>query len=72
MEIIKKLFNLGIMATINQDLDRDAIELICSEYNVEVEEKIVIDETNFETIEEVDNPADMVERPPHCYDHGSR
>ncbi|CAM5788406.1 MULTISPECIES: translation initiation factor IF-2 [Brevibacillus] len=63
-EIIKKLFNLGIMATINQDLDRDAIELICSEYNVEVEEKIVIDETNFETIEEVDNPADMVERPP--------
>jgi translation initiation factor IF-2 len=63
-EIIKKLFNLGIMATINQDLDRDAIELICSEYNVEVEEKIVIDETNFETIEEVDNPADLVERPP--------
>ncbi|MFY0542744.1 translation initiation factor IF-2 [Brevibacillus sp. H7] len=63
-EIIKKLFNLGIMATINQDLDRDAIELICSEYNVQVEEKIVIDETNFETIEEVDNPADLVERPP--------
>lgn len=63
-EIIKKLFNLGIMATINQDLDRDAIELICSEYNVEVEEKIVIDETNFETIEEVDNPADLKERPP--------
>jgi len=63
-EIIKKLFNLGIMATINQDLDRDAIELVCTEYNVEVEEKIVIDETNFETIEEVDNPADLVERPP--------
>ncbi|GAA4701092.1 translation initiation factor IF-2 [Brevibacillus fulvus] len=63
-EIIKKLFNLGIMATINQDLDRDAIELICSEYNVAVEEKIVIDETNFETIEEVDNPADLQERPP--------
>lgn len=63
-EIIKKLFNLGIMATINQDLDKDTIELICSEYNVEVEEKIIIDETNFETIEEVDNPADLVERPP--------
>ncbi len=63
-EIIKKLFGLGIMATINQDLDKDTIELICAEYNVEVEEKIVIDETNFETIEEVDNPADLVERPP--------
>ncbi len=63
-EIIKKLFLLGIMATINQDLDKDAIELICSEYNVEVEEKIVIDETNFETIEEVDAPEDLQERPP--------
>ncbi|MGD8191059.1 translation initiation factor IF-2 [Brevibacillus ginsengisoli] len=63
-EIIKKLFMLGIMATINQDLDKDTIELICSEYNVEVEEKIVIDETNFETIEEVDAPEDLQERPP--------
>ncbi|MFD2371341.1 translation initiation factor IF-2 [Brevibacillus sp. GCM10020057] len=63
-EIIKKLFNLGIMATINQYLEKDAIELICAEYNVEVEEKIVIDETNFETIEEVDPPESLVERPP--------
>lgn len=63
-EIIKKLFNLGIMATINQYLDRDAIELICSEYNVEVEEKIIIDETNFETLEEVDPEESLVERPP--------
>lgn len=63
-EIIKKLFNLGIMATINQYLDSDAIQLICAEYNVEVEEKIVIDETNFETLEEVDEPDKMQERPP--------
>ena len=63
-EIIKKLFNLGIMATINQYLDRDAIELVCAEYNVQVEEKIVIDETNFETLEEVDDPETLVERPP--------
>ncbi|MFE1625528.1 translation initiation factor IF-2 [Brevibacillus reuszeri] len=63
-EVIKKLFNLGIMATINQYLDRDAIELVCTEYNIEVEEKIVIDETNFETLEEVDAPETLVERPP--------
>jgi translation initiation factor IF-2 len=63
-EIIKKLFLLGIMATINQDLEKEAIELICAEYNVEVEEKIIIDETNFETIEETDNPEDLLERPP--------
>ncbi|WP_400163018.1 translation initiation factor IF-2 [Brevibacillus sp. TJ4] len=63
-EVIKKLFNLGIMATINQYLEREAIELICAEYNVEVEEKIIIDETNFETLEEVDDPDKLVERPP--------
>ncbi|MBB5323631.1 translation initiation factor IF-2 [Anoxybacillus tepidamans] len=63
-EIIKKLFMLGIMATINQDLDKDAIELICSDYGVEVEEKVVIDETDFESLEIVDDPADLVERPP--------
>ncbi|MFM1650860.1 translation initiation factor IF-2 [Brevibacillus sp. B_LB10_24] len=63
-EIIKKLFHLGIMATINQDLEKEAIELICAEYNVQVEEKIIIDETNFETIEETDNPEELLERPP--------
>ncbi|WP_326490911.1 translation initiation factor IF-2 [Brevibacillus brevis] len=63
-EVIKKLFNLGIMATINQYLDREAIELICADYGIEVEEKIIIDETNFETLEEVDAPESMMERPP--------
>ncbi|KHF30969.1 Translation initiation factor IF-2 [Anoxybacillus sp. BCO1] len=55
---------LGIIATINKDLDKDAIELICSDYGVEVEEKVTIDETEFETIEIVDHPEDLVERPP--------
>ncbi|MFP3513659.1 GTP-binding protein, partial [Peribacillus sp. SIMBA_075] len=35
-----------------------------TEYNIEVEEKIIIDETNFETLEEVDAPETLVERPP--------
>ncbi len=47
-EIIKKLFLLGVMATINQELDKDAIELIASEYGVEVEEEIKIDTTDLE------------------------
>ena len=41
-EIIKKLFLLGVMATINQTLDKDAIELIAAEYGVEVEEEIML------------------------------
>ena len=48
-EIIKKLFMLGVMATINQELDKDAIELICADYGVEVEEEIRIDNTDLDT-----------------------
>ncbi|MDZ5473437.1 translation initiation factor IF-2 [Bacillus sp. 31A1R] len=62
-EIIKKLFLLGVMATINQVLDKDAIELICAEYNVEVEEEIKIDTTDLEVYFTEDESDDLVERP---------
>ncbi|MDG4655941.1 translation initiation factor IF-2 [Ectobacillus antri] len=64
-EIIKKLFLLGIMATINQSLDKDTIELIAAEYGIEVEEEVVMDETDFETfIDESDEEEHLTERPP--------
>ncbi|MEH7222601.1 translation initiation factor IF-2 [Bacillus sp. JJ1566] len=62
-EIIKKLFMLGVMATINQELDKDSIELIASDYGVAVEEEIVFDVTEFEQYVEEDNDADLIERP---------
>lgn len=55
---------LGVMATINQELDKDAIELLAAEFSIEVEEEVVIDETEFENFEEVDDPASLQERPP--------
>lgn len=63
-EIIKKLMSLGIMATINQELEIEAITLIADEYGVDVEEKIEVDELQFELIVEEDDPNDLVERPP--------
>ncbi len=61
-ELIKKLFEMGIMATINQSLDADTAVLVADEFGVEVEvrqEKIV------EILgEEEDNPRDLKERPP--------
>ncbi|ESU33004.1 translation initiation factor IF-2 [Bacillus sp. 17376] len=62
-EIIKKLFMLGVMATINQDLDKDAIELIATDYGVEVEEEIKIDTTDLEVYFTEDDEASIVERP---------
>lgn len=62
-EIIKKLMFLGVMATKNQELDADSIELICSEYGVEVEEEVVVDETDIENMTFDDDPEDLQERP---------
>ncbi|KGR92036.1 translation initiation factor IF-2 [Ureibacillus massiliensis 4400831 = CIP 108448 = CCUG 49529] len=65
-ELIKKLFMLGVMATINQDLDKDAIELICADYGVEVEEEVRVDKTDLEVYFEQEeiNEEELVERPP--------
>ncbi|WP_251549153.1 translation initiation factor IF-2 [Neobacillus muris] len=62
-EIIKKLFLLGVMATINQALDKDAIELIAGEYGVEVEEEIKVDTTDLENYFTEDAPDNLAERP---------
>ncbi|RTQ95249.1 translation initiation factor IF-2 [Lysinibacillus telephonicus] len=65
-EIIKKLFMLGVMATINQELDKDAIELICADYGVEVEEEVRVDITDLEVyFEQTEvNEDELKERPP--------
>lgn len=62
-EVIKKLMSLGVMATKNQDLDDDAVELICAEYQVEAEKEIILEDTDFDKYIEEDNKADLVGRP---------
>ncbi|WP_322903986.1 translation initiation factor IF-2 [Paenibacillus campi] len=63
-EVIKKLISSGVMATINQELDLDTIQLIADDYGVEVEIKIPVEEDRFETVEETDDEADLQTRPP--------
>ncbi|WP_127531681.1 translation initiation factor IF-2, partial [Paenibacillus kobensis] len=64
-EVIKKLIFMGVMATINQEVDIETIQLIAAEFNVEeVEVKIRVEEDQFETVEEVDEEADLEARPP--------
>ncbi|RAP76219.1 translation initiation factor IF-2 [Paenibacillus montanisoli] len=63
-EVIKKLITLGVMATINQEVDLDTVQLIAAEYGVEVEVKIPVEEDAFETIEEKDEEATLETRPP--------
>ncbi|MBR3841388.1 MAG: translation initiation factor IF-2 [Erysipelotrichales bacterium] len=63
-EIIKLLFMLGKMVTINSSLDDETIELVCMEFNKEVKKEIIVDETEFEKLQVEDDPKDLKERPP--------
>ncbi|SEN57144.1 bacterial translation initiation factor 2 (bIF-2) [Amphibacillus marinus] len=63
-EIIKKLMFLGVMATKNQDLDDDSIELICGEYGIAVEKEIEVEKTDLLQYIEADQEDALEERPP--------
>jgi translation initiation factor IF-2 len=63
-DIIKKLMALGVMATKNQDLDKDTIELLANDYGVAVEEEVIVDEASFEDdVLEIDEKTAVI-RPP--------
>lgn len=62
-EVIKALFMLGVMVTINQDIDFDTAELIGGEFGVEVSKKAAEEDPT--EIPEVDDPLEKrVLRPP--------
>ena len=63
-EVIKKLFMLGVMSNINNTISLENAELICLDYNKELKRKEKADVTNFEEYEVIDNPEDLVSRPP--------
>ena len=63
-EIIKKLMGLGIMATLNNSLSFDSVEVLALDYNKTVKKEETADISNFENYEIEDKEEDLVERPP--------
>ena len=63
-EIIKKLFDLGVMATINQEINYDTCEMIVVDYDKKLKKEEQTDKSNFEEYEIVDNEEDLEYRPP--------
>ena len=63
-EIIKQLLMLGMMATVNQTLEREMVELVASEAGFEVKDKIFTDVIEFEKIIIEDEDQDLQKRPP--------
>jgi len=62
--MIKKLMSQGLMATVTQVIDRDTIEVIAIDEGYEVQDEVITDVTRFDEIEIVDDPKDLVKRPP--------
>ena len=63
-EVIKKLLELGIMATINQELDFDTAYLVSEEFGVNATKKEVVKEEDVLFDESEDKEEDLVQRPP--------
>ncbi|MBO5366008.1 MAG: translation initiation factor IF-2 [Peptococcaceae bacterium] len=61
-DVIMKLMGMGVMATINQELDVDTATIIAEEFGATVEVKISKEEELFTDIE--DKPEDLQHRPP--------
>ena len=62
--MIKKLMGLGLMTSVNQVIDRETVELIALEEGYEVQDEVITDVTRYDEMELVDDPKDMVKRPP--------
>ena len=64
-EIIKFLFlEKKMMVTINQTLDDEAIGLICLQFGFDFKKEKIVSEENFEEVEIVDKPEDLLPRAP--------
>jgi translation initiation factor IF-2 len=61
-ELVKKLFSMGIMATVNQSIDAETATLLAIEYDVEVTKTVITEEDLLPVF--IDAPEDLERRPP--------
>lgn len=63
-ELVKKLFTLGMMITVNQSIDFETAEILVVDYNKTLKREETQDISNFEEYEIIDKESDLVNRPP--------
>ncbi len=64
VDVIGKLFELGILATINQPLVKESAEILCTDYNVEIVEDDSNQEYEFENLIPEYSEEEKTTRPP--------
>lgn len=63
-QVIRKLISLGVMANVNQVLDQEIVELIVDDFGFTFEIEKITDITRYDEIDIVNDPKDLVKRPP--------
>lgn len=63
-EVIKKLFSLGIMATVNETIDFDTAAIVASEMHAKVTREVVVTIEDRIIDDSVDEEKDLVKRAP--------
>ena len=63
-DMIKKLMGLGLMLNVNQTIDFENAEIVTLDFGKTLKKEESQDVSNFESYEVIDNPEDLVERPP--------
>ena len=63
-ELVKKLFTMGMMISLNQSIDFENAEIISLEYGKTLKREETQDISNFEEYEIIDNESDLINRPP--------
>lgn len=66
-DIVKKLFMMGIMATVNQEIDYETAFMVASEYGIELEQKLAktFEDTLIDVTDEGDKDGEgYITRPP--------
>ncbi len=63
-DIIKKLFNLGLMISINSSISFEDAQVLVLDYGKELKREESSDISNFEEYEIIDDEKDLVPRPP--------
>ena len=63
-EVIKKLFSLGVMATVNEVIDFDTAEIVATELGAKVEKQVVVSIEDRIIDDSEDKEEDLVKRDP--------
>ena len=74
-EIIKRLMNLGVLATINKELDYDTAAIVAGEFDIELEKKTTVTFEEMLEQEDTEDAPEELQEEPGCYvmghvDHG--